>query len=154
MSWCHIQYYYMYLAPVLAILSFSGIYNCFCSAIIQIGPHSLDRKKVISAFKLKKRNWVAFMVVNIAELELKRKWWIIACMYGAWKPKYYNGMSQVQLMLYTMKFLQNTCRRWKDMKESRKRCRFCQCWCVKLKHWIEITAVPFRFYVCWIHLRS
>ena len=35
------------------------------------------------------------------------------------------------IMLYTVKFLRD--RRWKNMKESRKSWRFCQCWCAKLK---------------------
>ena len=41
-----------------------------------------------------KRNWVAFMIANISELE-KGNCELIA--YGAWKHKYYNGISLVQL---------------------------------------------------------
>ena len=40
-----------------------------------------------------KCNWVALMIVNISELEKGNGVHGVQNVHGAWKPKYYNGIS-------------------------------------------------------------
>ena len=67
--------------------------------------------------RFRKRNWVAFMKVNISELEKENgELYMLHGNLDIDNTMVYLRFSEV--VSYTVKFLQN--RRWENMKESRK----------------------------------